>query len=149
MKKQLLSHVIHIMSTIPSIIHSGNPHNSFQSSVARFYLAELSDEWLDPCKVWGSYTPKCSHLMAQVCRKAAFQVSKRFMRYTWQMPPLTDSFHVQNELCYLDQHQGKVWQVSLQSNEKLASLLVLWVTIFCLSSQGLPSVCLYPYLLFL
>lgn len=60
MKKQLLSHVIHIMSTIPSIIHSGNPRNSFQSSVARFPLAELSDEWLDPCKVWGSYTPKRS-----------------------------------------------------------------------------------------
>lgn len=54
MKKQSLSHVIHIMSTIPSIIHSpGNPHNSFQSSVARFYLAELSDEWLDLCMVLG------------------------------------------------------------------------------------------------
>lgn len=40
--------MIHIMSTVPSI-HSGNPHNSFQSSVAKFYLAELFDERLDPC----------------------------------------------------------------------------------------------------
>lgn len=81
MKKQLLSHVIHIMSTIPSIIHSGNPHNSFQSSVARFPLAEcLMNGWI-PAR-FGACTHPNAHLMAQVCRKAAFQVSKKFMRYT-------------------------------------------------------------------
>lgn len=53
MKEKSLSHVIHIMSTVPSIVHSGNPHNSFQSSVAKFYLAELFDERLDPCMDFG------------------------------------------------------------------------------------------------
>lgn len=59
-EKTLSSHVIHIMSTIPSVVNSGNPHNSFQSSLARFHLAPFYAERWDSCTVSGSYTCKCS-----------------------------------------------------------------------------------------
>lgn len=108
--------------SIPSIVNPGNPHNGFQSLVASFSLARLFDEHWTPALVW-ALTHTNAHLMAQVCRKVA-QMNTGFMRHTWQMFPLIDSFHVQSELCYMDRHQGKVWWAP-RSNKKLASTCLM------------------------